>query len=113
MNINVFDENSQLKELVVGNSFNFKSQVNFRDLYDPISLYNYLKGSFPNKYKLQNQISNFKKILLKYNIKIHDLEVLDTNQNFVIDLGFIIDKKFNISSILTDIELEIKGLKKL
>ena len=65
MNINVFDENSQLEELVVGNSFNFKSQINFRDLYDPISLYNYLKGSFPNKYKLQNQISNFKKILLK------------------------------------------------
>ena len=113
MNINVFDENSQLKELVVGNSFNFKSQVNFRDLYDPISLYNYLKGSFPNKYKLQNQISNFKKILLKYNIKIHDLEVLDTNQIFVRDLGFIIDNKFFISSILPDRELEIKGLKKI
>ena len=113
MNINVFDENSQLKELVVGNSFNFKSQINFRDLYDPISLYNYLKGSFPNKYKLQNQISNFKKILLKYNIKIHDLEVLDTNQIFVRDLGFIIDNKFFISSILPDRELEIKGLKKI
>ena len=28
MNINVFDENSQLKELVVGNSFNFKSNIN-------------------------------------------------------------------------------------
>ena len=113
MNINVFDENSQLKELVVGNSFNFKSQINFRDLYDPISLYNYLKGSFPNKYKLQNQISNFKKILLKYNIKIHDLEVLDTNQIFVRDLGFVIDNKFFISSILPDRELEIKGLKKI
>ena len=113
MNINVFDENSQLKELVVGNSFNFKSQINFRDLYDPISLYNYLKGSFPNKYKLQNQISNFKKILLKYNIKIHDLEVLDTNQIFVRDLGFIIDNKFFISSILPDREFEIQGLKKI
>ncbi len=113
MNINVFDENSQLKELVIGNSFNFKSQINFRDLYDPISLFHYLKGSFPNKYKLQNQISNFKKILLKYNIKIHDLEVLDTNQIFVRDLGFIIDNKFFISSILPDRELEIQGLKKI
>jgi len=113
MNINVFDENSQLKELVIGNSFNFKSNINFRDLYDPISLFHYLKGSFPNKYKLQNQISSFKKILLKYNIKIHDLEVLNTNQIFVRDLGFIIDNKFFISSILPDRELEIQGLKKI
>ena len=113
MNINVFDENSQLKELVVGNSFNFKSQINFRDLYDPISLFHYLKGTFPNKYKLQNQISNFKKILLNYNVKIHDLEVLDTNQIFVRDLGFIIDNKFFISSILPDREFEIQGLKKI
>ena len=113
MNIDVFDENSQLKELVVGNSFNFKSQINFRDLYDPISLFHYLKGTFPNKYKLQNQISNFKKILLNYNVKIHDLEVLDTNQIFVRDLGFIIDNKFFISSILPDREFEIQGLKKI
>ena len=113
MNINVFDENSQLKELVVGNSFNFKSQINFRDLYDPISLYHYLKGTFPNKYKLQNQISKFKKILLNYNVKIHDLEVLNTNQIFVRDLGFIIENKFFISSILPDREFEIKGLRKI
>ena len=113
MNINVFDENSQLKELVVGNSFNFKSQINFRDLYDPISLFHYLKGTFPNKNKLQNQISNFKKILLNYNVKIHDLVVLDTNQIFVRDLGFIIDNKFFISSILPDREFEIQGLKKI
>ena len=113
MNIDVFDENSQLKELVIGNSFNFKSQINFRDLYDPISLFHYLKGTFPNKYKLQNQISNFKKILLNYNVKIHDLEVLDTNQIFVRDLGFIIDNKFFISSILPDREFEIQGLKKI
>ena len=113
MNISVFDENSQLRELVIGNSFNFKSQINFRDLYDPISLYHYLKGTFPNKYKLQNQISNFKKVLLSYNIKIHDLEVLNTNQIFVRDLGFVIDDKFFISSILPDREFEIKGLEKI
>ena len=113
MNINVFDENSQLKELVIGNSFNFKSQINFRDLYDPISLYHYLKGNFPNKYKLQNQISNFKKILSNYNVKIYDLEVLNTNQIFVRDLGFVIDNKFFISSILPDREFEIKGLQKI
>ncbi len=113
MNINVFDENSQLKELVVGNSYNFKSQINFRDLYDPISLYHYLKGSFPNKYKLQNQISKFKKILIKYDIKIHDLEFLNTNQIFVRDLGFVIENKFFISSILPDREFEVNGLKKI
>ena len=113
MDIHVNNENHRLLDVIVGNSFSFKSQINFRDLYDPISLFYYLKGNFPNKYKLQNQISNFKKTLIKYDVKIHDLEILNTNQIFVRDLGFIIEDKFFISSILPDREIEIKGLKSI
>ena len=53
MDIYVENEYDKLTDVVVGNSFNFKSQINFRDLYDPISLFHYLKGSFPNKFKLR------------------------------------------------------------
>ena len=113
MNINITNENHPLTDVIVGNSFSFKSNINFRDLYDPISLFYYLKGKFPNKYKLQNQISNFKKVLLKYGVKIHDLDIINTNQIFARDLGFIIENKFFISSILPDRENEIKGLKKI
>jgi len=111
MNIHITNENHRLTDVIVGNSFSFKSNINFRDLYDPISLFYYLRGKFPNKYKLQNQISNFKKVLLKYGIKIHDLDIINTNQIFARDLGFIIENKFFISSILPDRENEIKGLK--
>ena len=111
MNIHITNENHRLTDVIVGNSFSFKSNINFRDLYDPISLFYYLRGKFPKKYKLQNQISNFKKILLKYGIKIHDLDIINTNQIFARDLGFIIENKFFISSILPDRENEIKGLK--
>ena len=82
MNIYITNENHRLTDVIVGNSFNFKSNINFRDLYDPISLFYYLRGKFPNKYKLQNQISNFKKVLLKYGVKIHDLDIINTNQIF-------------------------------
>ena len=111
MNIHITNENHRLTDVIVGNSFSFKSNINFRDLYDPISLFYYLRGKFPNKYKLQNQISNFKKVLLKYGVNIHDLDIIDTNQIFARDLGFIIENKFFISSILPDRENEIKGLK--
>ena len=113
MNIHITNENHRLTDVIVGNSFNFKSNINFRDLYDPISLFYYLRGKFPNKYKLQNQISNFKKVLLKYGVKIHDLDIINTNQIFARDLGFIIENKFFISSILPDRENEIKGLKNI
>ena len=113
MNIYITNENHRLTDVIVGNSFNFKSNINFRDLYDPISLFYYLRGKFPKKYKLQNQISNFKKVLLKYDVKIHDLDIINTNQIFVRDLGFIIENKFFISSILPDRENEIKGLKSI
>ena len=94
MDICINNEYDRLTDVVIGNSFNFKSQINFRDLYDPISLFYYLRGKFPNKFKLQNQISNFKKILKKYNIKIHDLDIVNANQIFTRDLGFIIRDKF-------------------
>ena len=113
MDICINNEYDRLTDVVIGNSFNFKSQINFRDLYDPISLFYYLRGKFPNKFKLQNQISNFKKILKKYNIKIHDLDIVNANQIFTRDLGFIIMDKFFISSILPDREIEIEGLKSI
>ncbi len=113
MDIYVNNENAQLKEVIVGNSYNFNTKINFRDLYDPISLFNYLRGTFPNKYKLQNQISNLKKILREYNVNIHDLDIVNTNQIFARDLGFIIEETFFLSSILPDREIEITGLKSI
>ena len=111
MNILINSETSQLKEVLIGNSYNFKSPINFRDLYDPTSLMNYLKGKYPIKFRLQNQLSNLKKTLIKYGIKVHDLDIVETNQIFSRDLGFVIDDQFFLSSIIPDRELELKGLK--
>ena len=111
MNILVNSETSDLKEVLIGNSYNFKSPINFRDLYDPTSLINYLKGKYPIKFRLQNQLSRLKNILIKYGVEVHELDIVDTNQIFSRDLGFVIDDKFFLSSILPDRELELKGLK--
>ncbi len=113
MNILVTSETSQLKEVLIGNSYNFKSPINFRDLYDPTSLMNHLKGKYPIKFRLQNQLSKLKKTLIKYGIKVHDLDIVETNQIFSRDLGFVIDDQFFLSSIIPDRELELKGLKSI
>ena len=110
MDILVNNETSQLKDVLIGNSYNFKSPINFRDLYDPTSLMNYLKGRYPIKYRLQNQLLNLKKTLIKHGIRVHELDIVDTNQIFSRDLGFVIDDKFFLSSIIPDRELELKGL---
>ncbi len=111
MNLNINSETSKLKEVLIGNSYNFKSPLNFRDLYDPTSLLNYLKGIYPNKFRLQNQLSKLKKVLIKYGIKVHELDIVDTNQIFARDLAFVIDDNLIISSILPDREMELDGLK--
>ena len=110
MDILINNETSQLKDVLIGNSYNFKSPINFRDLYDPTSLMNYLKGKYPIKYRLQNQLLNLKKTLIKHDITVHELDIVDTNQIFSRDLGFVIDDKFFLSSIIPDRELELKGL---
>ena len=102
MNLNINSETSKLKEVLIGNSYNFKSPLNFRDLYDPTSLLNYLKGKYPNKFRLQSQLLELKKILIKYGVKVHELDTEDTNQIFARDLGFVIDDNFIVSSIIPD-----------
>lgn len=113
MNLNINSETSKLKEVLIGNSYNFKSPLNFRDLYDPTSLLNYLKGKYPNKFQLQRQLSELKKTLIKYGVKVHELDTEDTNQIFARDLGFVIDDNFIISSIIPDREKELNGLRSL
>ena len=100
MNLNINSETSKLKEVLIGNSYNFKSPLNFRDLYDPTSLLNYLKGTYPNKFRLQSQLSKLKKTLVTYGVKVHELDIVDTNQIFARDLAFVIDDTLIISSIL-------------
>ncbi len=113
MNLNINSETSKLKEVLIGNSLNFKSPSNFRDLYDPTSLLNYLKGKYPNKIQLQNQLSELKKTLIKYGVTVHELDTEDTNQIFARDLGFVIDDNFIVSSIIPDREKELNGLRTL
>ena len=113
MNLNINSETSKLKEVLIGNSYNFKSPLNFRDLYDPTSLLNYLKGKYPNKFRLQSQLLELKKILIKYGVKVHELDTEDTNQIFARDLGFVIDDNFIVSSIIPDREKELNGLRSI
>ena len=113
MNIQINSETSSLKEVLIGNSYNFKSPLNFRDLYDPTSLINYLKGRYPIKFRLQNQLSKLKKTLIKNGVIVHELDIVNTNQIFSRDLGFVIDDKFFLSSIIPDREHELKGLKSI
>ena len=113
MDLNINSETSKLKEVLIGNSYNFKSPLNFRDLYDPTSLLNYLKGTYPNKFRLQSQLSKLKKTLVKYGVKVHELDIVDTNQIFARDLGFVIDDNFIVSSIIPDREKELNGLRTL
>ncbi len=70
-----------------------------------------MKGTYPNKFRLQNQLSKLKKVLIKYGIKVHELDIVDTNQIFARDLAFVIDDNLIISSILPDREMELDGLK--
>ena len=113
MNLNINSETSKLKEVLIGNAYNFKSPLNFRELYDPTSLLNYLQGKYPNKSQLQSELSELKKILIKHEVKVHELDTEDTNQIFARDLGFVIDDNFIVSSIIPDREKELNGLRTL
>lgn len=99
--ININDEVSVLKSVILGVSCKKDEEISEKDFYDPKSLEHFLKGTYPRAKDLQKEISSFEAVLKKYNIKVFRPKKQEgVNQIFVRDTGFVIDNVFIKANIL-------------
>ena len=111
LDINITDETSQLKSVIVGTAESLGGTPNPEDAYDPKSREHILNGTYPKEGDLQIEIEGFAKVLQEYDVEVLRPEVIaDCNQIFTRDIGFVIDDFFIKPNILEKRKREIKGI---
>ena len=114
LNINIENEYSRLKTVILGIADNLGSPPSVSDAFDPRSLYHIKNNSYPIEKDLKKEVESFKKKLTKHNVKVlRPNNVNDCNQIFARDLGFVISNMFFLSNIVPNRQDEIEGINEI
>jgi len=107
MNLNVRNETSTLKAVVLGQPGSIGSTPSLDKTYDAKSYESVLNGVFPTEEAIYKEMTAFEKVLLKYDVQVFRPWTLEhCNQVFARDVGFVIDDKIINSNIIPDREDE-------
>lgn len=110
--LNVQDETSRLRAVVLGTAFSNGPTPEIEDAYDPKSLEHLKAGTYPVESDMVMEMEALNKIFQKYHVKVYRPEVIkDYNQIFSRDVAFVIDDKLIKSNILPDREREIEAIR--
>ncbi len=114
LNINIENEYSRLKTVILGIADNLGNPPSVSDTFDPRSLYHIKNKSYPLEKDLKKEVNSFKKKLTKHNVEIlRPNNIDDCNQIFARDLGFVISNMFFLSNIVPNRQDEIEGIKEI
>lgn len=111
LKLNVKNETSRLRAVVLGTAVSNGPTPTVAEAYDPKSLEHILAGTYPLESDMVNEMEVFNKVLQKYNVTIYRPELMtDYNQIFTRDIGFVIDDIFIKSNILPERERELDAI---
>ena len=111
ININIENEYSKLKTVILGIADDLGVPPNESDAYDPRSLYHIKNNSYPIEDDLLRELDNFYNKLSKHNVDvIRPSNINNCNQIFARDLGFVISNLFFLSNIVPNRHDELKGI---
>jgi len=114
LNINIENEYSRLKTVILGIADNLGNPPSESDAFDPRSLYHIKNNSYPLEKDLKKEVDSFKKKLNNHNVEVlRPNNVDDCNQIFARDLGFVISNMFFLSNIVPNRQDEIEGIKEI
>jgi len=111
LQLNINDEISLLKAVVLGTAQSCGSVPKPEEAYDPKSLEHILAGTYPKESDMIQEMEAFATVLKKYDVKVFRPEVLQNcNQIFSRDIAFVIENKLILANILPDREKEIDAI---
>jgi N-dimethylarginine dimethylaminohydrolase len=111
ININIENEYSRLKIVILGIANNLGDPPTESDAYDPRSLYHIKNNSYPIEDDLLREVDSFYNKLIKHNVEvIRPTNINNCNQIFARDLGFVISNLFFLSNIVPNRNHELKGI---
>ena len=111
LELNVKNETSRLKAVVLGSAINNGATPTAEEAYDPKSLEHILAGTYPLEADMVREMEAFNQVFQKYDVKVFRPEKIENyNQIFTRDIGFVIDDVFIKANILPDRERELDAI---
>lgn len=111
LQLNIKDETSRLRAVVLGTANSNGSTPTAEEAYDPKSLEHILAGTYPKNEDMIPEMEAFAAVLKKYDVQVfRPEEIKDYNQIFSRDIAFVIDDIFVKANILPDREKELDAI---
>ena len=111
LKLNIQDEFSRLKAVVLGTAESCGPTPLPHEAYDPKSLEHILAGTYPVEKDMIQEMDAFAAVLKKYDVQVFRPEVLNNcNQIFSRDIAFVIEQKIILANILPEREKEIDAI---
>lgn len=111
LDLNIHDETSRLKAVVLGTAVSSGPVPRPEEAYDPKSLEHILAGTYPAEDDMVREMEGFASVLRKYGVEVFRPEVIaDCNQIFSRDIAFVVDDKMVKANILPRREREFDAI---
>jgi len=111
MQLNIVDETSPLKAVILGTAKSCGPVPSPDEAYDPKSLEHILAGTYPKEADMEKEMDAFAKVFQKYGVEVYRPEILQNcNQIFARDIAFVIEDKLFHANILPDREREFVAI---
>ena len=111
LKLNINDETSKLKAVVLGIANSNGPTPLVEDAYDPKSLEHILAGTYPKETDMIIEMEAFNQVFEKYGVNVFRPETMaNYNQIFTRDIGFVIGDVFIKSNILPERVRELDAI---
>ena len=111
LQLNVKNETSRLRAVVLGSALDNGPTPTAEEAYDPKSLEHILAGTYPTEEDMVQEMEAFNEVFKKYDVTVFRPERIENyNQIFTRDIGFVIDDIFIKANILPDRERELDAI---
>mgnify|MGYP000126729855 CR=1 FL=1 len=114
LELNVKNETSRLRAVILGTAKSNGGVPKAEDCYDPKSIEHVLAGTYPKEKDMVQEMDAVAKVFEKYDVQVFRPDVIkDYNQIFSRDIAFVIEDKFIEANILPDREREYRAIDKV
>ena len=111
LQLNVNNETSILKAVVLGIAINNGPKPTIEEAYDPKSLEHIVAGTYPEEEDMVLEMEAFNQVFQKYDVHVFRPEMIENyNQIFTRDIGFVIHDVFIKANILPERERELDAI---
>ena len=111
LNLNIQNETSRLRAVVLGTAYHNGPSPSLEQCYDPKSKMHVKAGTYPSEHDMIIEMQSLAKVFDKYNVSVFRPKIIENyNQIFSRDIGFVIEDKFIRANILPDRDQEIEAI---